>query len=82
VRAGTLVSISIGSDAGLARGHKLQVYRLKPAPLYLGTIRIIDVSPQKAAARHIDNGNLPRDTPILTVGDYVTPQLTAPAEKK
>jgi RNA polymerase sigma factor (sigma-70 family) len=72
-----LLSISIGSDAGLAKGHTFDVYRLKPAPLYLGKIRIIDVSPQKAVARRVGSF-----TPDLKVGDYVTSSLTAPAQKE
>jgi RNA polymerase sigma factor (sigma-70 family) len=46
-----LLSISIGSDAGLAMNHTLDVYRLKPAPLYLGKIRIVNVTAQKAVSR-------------------------------
>jgi hypothetical protein len=75
----SLFSISIGSDAGLAKNHTLEVYRLKPAPMWLGMIRIIDVSPQKAIARYVDG--IPRG-PTLEVGDNVTSSLTAPAEKK
>jgi hypothetical protein len=35
-----LVKINVGSDNGLAVGHTLEVYRLKP-PVYLGMIRIM-----------------------------------------
>jgi hypothetical protein len=49
-----LVLISIGSDAGLMRGHTLQLYRLNPAPLYLGQITVIEVSPHEAIAKLLD----------------------------
>ena len=77
---GTLLSISIGSDAGLAKNHTLEVYRLKPAPSYLGKIRIVNVTPQNAVARRV--GTLPADMPALKVGDKVTSSLTVPTEKK
>jgi RNA polymerase sigma factor (sigma-70 family) len=72
----SLLSISIGSDAGLAKHHTLDVYRLKPAPVYLGKIEIIEVSPQKAVGRRVGNkaGALP-----LKVGDTVTSQPLTPA---
>ena len=49
-----LVSISIGSDAGLMRGHTLQLYRLNPTPVYLGQVTIIEVSPHEAIAKLVD----------------------------
>lgn len=49
-----LVSISIGSDAGLVRGHTLQLYRLNPTPVYLGQVTIIEVSPHEAIAKLLD----------------------------
>jgi hypothetical protein len=76
------LSISIGSDAGLSINHTLEVYRLKPAPAYLGMIRIIDLTPQKAVARRIGNANLPPYMPILQVGDEVTSSLTGRVEKE
>jgi hypothetical protein len=75
----SLLSISIGSDAGLAKNHTLDVYRLKPAPLYLGKIRIIQVTPHKAVARRI--GNITAETPTLMPGDIVTSSLTAPSKE-
>jgi hypothetical protein len=50
--ASGLVTISIGSDAGLVTGHTLEVFRLSP-PKYLGTIRITRTEPNKAVARPI-----------------------------
>lgn len=49
-----LVSISIGSDAGLLRGHTLEVFRLKPQPMYLGRMTIKEVSPHEAVGQIID----------------------------
>lgn len=49
-----LVKISIGSDAGLARGNTLEVFRLASIPSqskYLGTIRILEVSATEAVAQ-------------------------------
>jgi hypothetical protein len=46
-----LVTLDIGSDAGLRKGQSLEVYRLKPQPTYLGPIQIVDVRPTEAVAR-------------------------------
>jgi hypothetical protein len=48
-----LVTISIGSDAGLDKGHTLEVYRLNPAK-YLGTVRVLSVMPHEAVARPVN----------------------------
>lgn len=45
-----LLTLSIGSDAGLTKGHTLEVFRLNPAK-YLGTVRIVDVTAHEAVAR-------------------------------
>jgi RNA polymerase sigma factor (sigma-70 family) len=75
----SLVSISIGSDAGLAKNHTLDVYRLKPAPLYLGKIRIVSATPQKAVSRRVDN--LRAGESPLKVGDIVTSSILGSVEK-
>lgn len=46
-----LVSISIGSDAGLLRGHTLEVFRTEPKPQYLGVVQIIEVSPHESVGK-------------------------------
>jgi hypothetical protein len=49
-----LVKITLGSDAGLMRGHTLEVFRLNPNPAlskYLGTIRIIEVTATEAVGQ-------------------------------
>jgi hypothetical protein len=48
-----LVTINVGSDAGLNKGNTLDVFRLKPDPAYLGTIRIIAVRPNEAVGQPI-----------------------------
>ena len=51
-----LVKISIGSDAGLARGHTLEIFRLSPLSSqskYLGTIRILEVTPHEAVGQPV-----------------------------
>jgi hypothetical protein len=48
-----LVTINVGSDAGLIKGNTLDVFRLKPDPAYLGTIRILAVRPNEAVGQPI-----------------------------
>jgi chromosome segregation ATPase len=54
-----LVRLSIGSDAGLLKGHTLEVFRLSPAK-YLGTVRVIEVTPHEAVAQPVSRplGNI------------------------
>jgi len=65
-----LVTITIGSDAGIARGQTLQVYRLTPAPRYLGTIRILDVSNNQAVGQPIGRMAVPPQP-----GDHVSSRI-------
>jgi hypothetical protein len=51
VREDGLVEVSIGTDNGIKVGHTLEVYRLKPKPEYLGTIKILDAQKNKAVGR-------------------------------
>jgi hypothetical protein len=64
-----LLTISVGSDAGLQKGHTLEVYRLKP-PKYLGTIRIVDVSPKEAVAQPVGKA-----LDAIQVGDEVASKI-------
>jgi hypothetical protein len=68
---GNQVSITVGSDAGLQVNHMLGVYRTQPQPKFVGTIRIISVTPQRAVGRVVDGAS-----GALQVGDEVTSQLT------
>lgn len=64
-----LLTLSIGSDDGLAKGHTLEVFRLSPAK-YLGTVRIISVTPHEAVAQ-------PVSRPLGTIqqGDRVASKI-------
>jgi hypothetical protein len=53
-----MVTISIGSDSGLLKGHDLEVFRMNP-PKYLGTIRIMDVRPNEAVGRPLSKPVVP-----------------------
>jgi hypothetical protein len=61
-----LLMLNVGSDAGLAKGHTLELVRLNPGRKYLGRLRVVDVSPGESIARPA--GAL-RDEPKL--GDVV-----------
>jgi predicted RNase H-like nuclease (RuvC/YqgF family) len=54
-----LMTITIGSDAGLQKGHTLDVYRYGPTPQYLGQIRLFDVRPNEAVARPVGRMKAP-----------------------
>jgi hypothetical protein len=71
--ANGLVKITIGSDAGLLKGHTLEVFRLSNVPeqsKYLGTIRIIDVSNTEAVGVPMGRMAAP-----LEVGDHVASRI-------
>jgi hypothetical protein len=50
--SGILMTLSIGSDAGLAKGQTLELYRLNPAK-YLGTVRILQADAKQAVAQPV-----------------------------
>lgn len=57
-----LVTLTIGSDAGLSRGHTLEVFRLSPIPQqskYLGRIRILEVTATQAVGQPIGKMSAP-----------------------
>jgi hypothetical protein len=54
--SGDLVRLDTGSDAGLKKGHTLDVYRTAPARQYLGMIRIVDVGPLEAIGQRVTTG--------------------------
>ena len=64
------MKISIGSDAGLTRNQTLEVFRLSPLPKYLGTIRILEVSPNEAVAQPTGRPSAP-----LQAGDRVASRI-------
>jgi len=56
---GNLVTITIGSDAGLTRGHELQVFRLGTTPRYLGTLKLITVTRDQAVGEIVGRPRAP-----------------------
>jgi hypothetical protein len=70
---GNFVKITIGSDANLAKGNTLEVFRLSSIPdqsKYLGTIKIIDVSATEAVGEPMGRMAAP-----LQVGDHVASRI-------
>ena len=72
-KEGKFVKISIGSDDGLRKRHRLQVYRVKPQGKFVATIEITEVDPDQAVARVLSQfkqGNIQE-------GDLVATRITA-----
>ncbi len=69
-----LMTLTIGSDAGLVKGHTLELFRLNPASpsesRYLGTIRILETEAREALAQPVG-----RLTDKPKVGDRVASRL-------
>lgn len=70
---GSLVTISLGSDAGLAKGQTMEVFRLSPTPKYIGKIRLIEVTPKLAVGQA--SGKM---STRMQIGDRVASRITAP----
>jgi regulator of replication initiation timing len=71
--ASGLVTITLGSDAGLVKGHTLEVFRLNPIPThskYLGRIRIVEVTANKAVGQPTGRMTAPPQR-----GDHVASQI-------
>jgi hypothetical protein len=69
VSADGLMTLTIGSDSGLRKGHTLELFRLNPAK-YLGTVRIIHTTPKEAVAQPV--GRLGGE---VQVGDHVASKI-------
>jgi hypothetical protein len=69
-----LVSISIGSDAGLLKGHTLEVYRTEPKPQYLGVIQIVEVAPHEAVGKLLT----PQFKKLVQPSDVVASRILPP----
>jgi hypothetical protein len=54
-----LLTITIGSDAGILKGHTLQVYRLEPRGDYVGVIKVLEVRPNEAVGKFINKPRTP-----------------------
>jgi hypothetical protein len=70
--ADDLVSVSLGSDQGVAKGQTLHVYRTQPEAIYLGTLRVIDASSNQGVGRSSPRTEKGKE---IRVGDRVTNQL-------
>jgi cell shape-determining protein MreC len=66
-----LLTISLGSDAGLSEGHTLEVYRLGPEPKYLGKVRLVKANHHEAVAQPL-NLRLAR---LIQKGDSVASNI-------
>lgn len=69
---GDLVTLSIGSDAGLVKGRELSVFRLGDKPRYLGKIKLVEVMAKTAVGQALKTDKM---TGKIEVGDEVS---TAP----
>jgi hypothetical protein len=69
-----LVTITLGSDAGLAKGHTLEVFRLNPVvptqSKYLGRIRLVEVTATRAVGQPTGRMAAPPQR-----GDHVASQI-------
>jgi len=69
-RDGRYLTISLGSDSGVARGQTLEVFRLTGGGNYLGTVRILDTRPNEAVVTPMG-----RPLPPIQVGDRVASRI-------
>ncbi len=68
-----LVELSAGSDAGLKKGHTLEIFRTKPQPTYLGRVQVIEVSNRSAIGQILPT---PGRNVEVRPGDFFTSQLS------
>lgn len=73
----SLVQLNVGTDAGLANGNTLDVYRLSPQPAYLGMVRIVNADFHTAVGRMVPSraGGGRRD---VRPGDEVATSIQPP----
>lgn len=67
------LTLSIGSDSGLSKGHTLEVFRLSKVPSqsrYLGTIEILRVGPKEAVGKPVQ-----RMLGTVEAGDQVSSRI-------
>lgn len=71
-----LMTITIGSDAGLAKGHTLELFRLNPAApsqsRYLGTVRVVETEAHQAVVQPVRRLSAPPQA-----GDRVASRILA-----
>jgi hypothetical protein len=66
-----LVTISLGSDAGLSVGNTLEAFRFKPRPTYLGRIQLVDVRHHDAVGKLIST----QRRGLVQIGDEVASRI-------
>jgi hypothetical protein len=71
-----LIEVDLGSDDGVNDGNTLEVYRLKPKPAYLGTIKILDAHHHKAVGRLLKTEGAARRGVVIK-GDLVASKIVA-----
>lgn len=67
---GNLVTITLGSDAGLERGHTMEVFRYGQNPRYIGRIKIVEVTHKQAVGQASG-----RMTAPMEAGDHVASRI-------
>jgi RNA polymerase sigma factor (sigma-70 family) len=73
-----LVQVEIGSDAGIAVGQQLEVFRLRPQPKYVARLKVVEVTVNLCIARITVRAP---EAQVL-VGDLVATDLLAGPPKK
>jgi hypothetical protein len=67
-----LVEISLGADAGLHKGHRLEVFRTGPSgPTYLGRIEVVETVPDRSVCKIIPE----YQKGAIQKGDHVASKL-------
>ena len=68
------MEISLGSDQGVNEGNTMEVYRLRPKPEYLGSIKILEAYHTKAVGRVMKSEDAGRHSPVVK-GDEVASKI-------
>lgn len=67
---GAILQLSVGSDSGLKKNQTLELFRLGPKPVYLGTVRITDVVAKASVAMPVGKLN-----DVARIGDQVASHI-------
>jgi len=59
VAADGLMTLNAGADAGLQKGHTLELFRLAPQPQYLGMVVIVEVRARESVAKPVGKMTAP-----------------------
>jgi hypothetical protein len=66
----TVVEVSLGRDAGLAKYNSLEILRGKSSAEHIGTLRVFEVYAERAVCRLVSTNPLKKQTP--RIGDEVS----------